>query len=85
MLNVMLWVIRSGAPWRDLPDYYGPWLSVYARFRRWEKAGRMLDMLATDPDSESVMIDASIVRVHQHGAGAKGGSNFRRSGDHAAD
>ncbi|MBE9915609.1 IS5 family transposase, partial [Paenibacillus donghaensis] len=66
MLNGMLWVIRSGAPWRDLPEHYGPWSSVYTRFRRWEKAGifdRMLDVLAAGPDAESVMIDASIVRV----------------------
>ncbi|OTY33040.1 hypothetical protein BK736_24335 [Bacillus thuringiensis serovar poloniensis] len=81
----MLWVIRSGAPWRDLLEHYGPWSSVYTRFRRWEKAGifdRMLDVLAADPDAESVMIDASIVRVHQHGAGAKGGRNFKPSDDH---
>ncbi|MEV2333114.1 IS5 family transposase [Paenibacillus larvae] len=82
MLNAMLWVIRSGAPWRDLPEYYGPWQSVYTRFRRWEKAGvfdRMLDVLSADPDDESVMLDASIIRVHQHGAGAKGGSNSKAS------
>lgn len=84
MLNAMLWVIRSGAPWRDLPEYYGSWSSVYTRFRRWEKAGvfdQMLEVLSAEPDFESVMIDASIVRVHQHGAGAKGGSNFKPSDD----
>ncbi|MFD1127655.1 IS5 family transposase [Paenibacillus provencensis] len=78
MLNGMLWVIRSGVPWRDLPEYYGSWSSVHSRFRRWEKTGifdRMLEVLSTEPDSESVMIDASIVRAHQYGAGAKGGSN----------
>ncbi|MFN0221974.1 MULTISPECIES: IS5 family transposase [Paenibacillus] len=83
MLNAMLWVVRSGAPWRDLPDYYGPWQSVYTRFRRWEKAGlfdQMLNVLAAEPDSESVMIDASIVRVHQHGSGAKGGKQFQAIG-----
>ncbi|WP_211184429.1 IS5 family transposase [Paenibacillus lemnae] len=76
MINAMLWIARSGAPWRDLPEYYGPWKSVYTRFRRWEKAGvfhQVLECLASEPDLESLMIDASIVRVHQHGAGAKGG------------
>jgi transposase len=82
MLNAMLWVIRSGAPWHDLPDYFGPLQSVYTRFRRWEQAGifdRMLDVLSADPIDESVLIDASMIRVHQHGAGAKGGSNYKPS------
>ncbi|MDD9150794.1 IS5 family transposase [Sporolactobacillus sp. CQH2019] len=89
MLNAMLWVVRSGAPWRDLPDDYGPWPSVfYTRFRRWEKAGLfdpMLECLSADPDEESVMIEASIIRVHQQGAGAKGGNTFRQSGTPEAD
>ncbi|MED1164642.1 hypothetical protein P4U06_30515, partial [Bacillus paranthracis] len=60
----------------DLGNRYTP------DFRRWEKAGvfdRMLDVLSADPDDESVMLDASIIRVHQHGAGAKGGSNSKAS------
>src|SRR6476620_1128127 len=84
MLNAMLWMVRSGAPWRDLPEYYGPWQSVYTRFRRWEKSGlfdQILDNLAANPDSESIMIDATIIRVHQHGAGAKGGNNFKQLDD----
>jgi len=83
MLNAMLWVARTGAPWRDLPEYYGSWKSVYTRFRRWQMAGswdQILSYVAIEPDFENVMIDATIVRVHQHGAGAKGGSNFRQSG-----
>jgi len=77
MVNAMLWMVRSGAPWRDLPAYDGPWQSVYTRFRRWEKRGifeQMLKRLAANPDSESMMIDATFIRVHQHGAGAKGGN-----------
>ncbi len=80
MLNAMLWVARSGAPWRDLPDYYPSWKTVYTRFRRWQMAGvwdNVLEHVSVSPDFENIMIDATIVRVHQHGAGAKGGSNFR--------
>lgn len=88
MLNAMLWISRSGAPWRDLPDYYGSWKSVYTRFRRWEKAGifeQILKSVSAEPDSESMMIDSTTVRVHQHGAGAKGGNLFKLSDDHAED
>jgi transposase len=77
MLNAMLWVARTGAPWRDLPEYYGSWSTVYSRFRRWQIAGiwdRILEHVSIEPDFESLMIDATIVRVHQHGAGAKGGA-----------
>jgi transposase len=83
MFNAMLWVARSGAPWRDLPEYYGSWKSVYTRFRRWQMGGvfdEALDALSQEADEESVMIDATIVRVHQHGCGAKGGSKIRISG-----
>lgn len=76
MLNAMLWIAHTGASWRDLPDYYGSWSSVYSRFRRWQIAGiwdKILEHVSIEPDWESVMIDATIVRVHQHGSGAKGG------------
>lgn len=79
-VNAMLWVARSGAPWRDLPDYYPSWKTVYTRFRRWQMAGvwdNVLEHVSVSPDFENIMIDATIVRVHQHGAGAKGDSNFR--------
>lgn len=82
MLNAMLWVARSGAPWRDLPDHFPNWKSVYTRFRRWQQAGiwdKVLKHVSLDPDEESVMIDATIVRVHQHGSGAKGGKASKRS------
>ena len=82
MLNAMLWVARSGAPWRDLPEHYGSWKTVYTRFRRWQMAGiwdEILKQVSVSPDLENIMIDATIVRVHQHGVGAKGGSNFRTS------
>ncbi|RXZ80403.1 IS5 family transposase [Paenibacillaceae bacterium] len=83
MLNAMLWIARTGAPWRDLPDYYGSWKSVYTRFRRWQMAGiwdQILAHVSIEPDFENVMIDATIVRVHQHGSGAKGGKQFQAIG-----
>ena len=74
MVNAILWVLRSGAPWRDLPMGDPTWKSVYSRFLRWSKRGvwtQVLDALATDFDDEVVIIDASIVRVHQDAAGGK--------------
>lgn len=74
MVHAILWVLRSGAPWRDLPACYPPWKSVHTRFLRWSKRGvwrRVLDALASDLDDEFAIIDASIVRVHQDAAGGK--------------
>ena len=73
----MLWVARTGAPWRDLPDEFGKWYTVYTRFWRWAQKGvweRIFKHLSADPDFEYVLIDATLVRVHQHGTGAKGDS-----------
>jgi transposase len=71
-----------------LPEHYGSWKTGYTRFRRWEKAGiwdEILKHVSVAPDFEPIMIDATIVRVHQHGAGAKGGSNSRPSGGSGAE
>jgi transposase len=71
VLNGIFWVLRSGAPWRDLPDGFGPYTTCYNRFVRWRRAGvwgRIMDVLATAQDVSVQMIDTSIVRVHQHGA-----------------
>jgi transposase len=71
VLNGIFWVLRSGAPWRDLPDDFGPYTTCYNRFVRWRRAGvwgRIVDALATAHDASVQMIDTSIVRVHQHGA-----------------
>jgi transposase len=76
VLNGIFWVLRSGAPWRDLPERYGPYTTVYNRFNRWRKAGlwdRLMDEITKAYDGRVQMIDSSIVRVHQHAAGAKKG------------
>jgi transposase len=75
VLNGIFWVLRSGAPWRDLPETYGPRTTCYNRFFRWRQAGvwdRIMDALAAGHDAAVQMIDTSVVRVHQHGACNRG-------------
>jgi transposase len=67
----MFWVLRSGAPWRDLPETYGPGTTFYNRFVRWRRAGvwdQIMNALAAGPNAAVQMIDTPVVRVHQHGA-----------------
>ena len=82
-LEGMLWVVRTGAPWRDMPPEFGKWGTVYQRFRRWSKAGvfeRVFEATG-DLDLRSVQVDGSYVRVHQHGAGAPKGASHRTNHD----
>jgi transposase len=75
-------------PWRDLPARFGYWKSVHQRFSRWAKSGvfdRIFRLLASDADNEYMMIDATIVRAHQHSAGAQKKTATKRSADRAAD
>ena len=75
-MNAVLWIAKTGAPWRDLPERFGNWNSVFQRYNRWCKRGVwqcVLEILDCDPDLEHLLLDSTIVRAHQHAAGAKGG------------
>ena len=72
-LNALHWILRTGAPWRVLPEKYGNWKTIYSRFRRWQKRGyftAMLEFVAKDADKENVMIDGSYIHAHKHSFGA---------------
>lgn len=76
-VEAVLYRYRAGIPWRDLPERFGDFRVVHTRFSRWSRTGvweRVFKHLAKDADNEYAMIDATIVRAHQHSAGAKGGS-----------
>jgi len=79
-INAVMWIARTGAPWRDLPREFGNWSNVHKRFSRWSRNGiwqMIFNTLAIDIDTEWLMIDSTIVRVHQHGAGAQGGKKSK--------
>jgi len=80
----VLWRVRTGSPWRDLPLTFGNWNSAFRRFRRWSTNGvfeRLFAALSGEPDFEYALIDGTIVSVHQKASGAKGGLKIRPSGD----
>ena len=79
-LEAVFWIARTGSPWRDLPTEFGKWNTVYRRFRDWVRAGvfeRIFNALSDEPDLEVAMVDATIVKVHRHGQGAKGGLSVK--------
>ncbi len=79
-VEAVLWIARTGSPWRDLPDYFGNWNTVFKRYRDWVKADvfkRIFEALSDEPDMEFAMIDGTLVKVHRHGQGAKGGLKIR--------
>jgi len=72
-IDAILWISKTGAPWRDLPEYFGHWNSVWRRFDRWAKKGvwrRVFEVLQ-DPDLEWIILDSTVIRAHPHAAGAK--------------
>ena len=80
-VDAVLYRYRAGIPWRDLPERCGDWKNVQRRWSRWAARGvwaRVFKTLAMDADNEYAMIDSTIVRAHQHSAGAKGGTERRR-------
>jgi len=87
VLDAIVWKLRTGAPWRDLPGRYGPWSTAASRFRRWRLAGvwdRLCAAIQAEEDAagrldwEVHVVDGTVVRAHQHAAGAKGGRPRRR-------
>jgi len=86
-IDAVLWIARTGAPWSDLPARFGPYDTAFQRFNRWAKAGRwavILEALGGDADLESLLIDSTVVRAHQHAAGARKKAANRPSGGREA-
>ena len=82
-MEAVVWRVRTGVPWRDLPKAFGKWNTVFRRFRRWAKVGVfycLFNAINGEPDLECAMIDGTIVQAHQKASGAKGGLSIRPSG-----
>jgi transposase len=78
-LNGVIWIAKSGAPWRDLPSRYGPYTTVYTWYAKWQESGifqKILEDLGVEADLQDMSIDSTSVKVHQHAAGAKKGSQL---------
>src|SRR5215471_6426546 len=78
-MNALFYVAKTGVPWRDLPERFGPWKTIHAKFSRWNKLkvfDRILQCFAQDADREAAIVDSTYVKAHQHSAGGKGGPKF---------
>jgi len=81
-VEAVLWVARTGSPWRDLPPELGDWHNVFTRFSRWGRSGvwqRVIEAVSKDVDLEALLIDSTVVRAHQHAAGAQKKRGHKRS------
>ena len=81
-LEAVLWIARTSSPWRDLPSTFGKWNTVFKRYRDWVKAdvfAKIFAAVSDEPDLECAMVDGTIVKVHRHGQGAKGGLKAKPS------
>ena len=82
IMNAIFYVLRTGMPWRDLPERYGPYTTAYNRFNRWSRRGiwkKIFDALASKSRDSLYLIDSTIVKAHRAASGAKGGRKIRRS------
>ena len=88
MMNGMMWLARSGSSWRDLPERYGPWKSVYSRFRKWRDLGvfvKVFKMLSLESEIEILSLDSTTVKAHSFAAGAKKGAQALKLDEVEAD
>lgn len=90
MLNGIIYWLNTGIPWRDLPERFGSWSSVYSRFRRWTQQGvweKLFTALIEQDivDETALMLDSATIKVHQHGSGLKKGSMKRKPDEAGAD
>jgi transposase len=81
-LNAVFYVAKTGIPWRDLPERFGKWDTVYHRFNEWSKKGtwKKIFELVQDPDLEWLFVDSTVIRAHQHAAGMNGGDDKQSLG-----
>ena len=76
IFNGLMWILKTGAPWRDLPEYYGPWQTVYKRFAQWQKNDKLKELfeqLRQGADMQDICIDGTYIKAHRASAGAKKG------------
>jgi len=87
-INAVFWIGKTGAPWRDLPERFGKWNSVFQRFNRWSQKGvwqKVMEALSEEADLEWLLIDSTVIRAHQHAAGKKGGKRKKSLAGPGAD